>query len=263
MTPPDTEIDALEENLWAQWSQFGLPDDCSFQWNETVCQLDTPIASFPYNGVFKFNASTHADDHIDAIIRHFDDRAVNHFWLVHPTAMPGDLDRRLTARGLGEVDAFTGMVVEPGHLTADIPDVDGVDFHEIKPAEANLVLEMVAKRWSVPTDAMPHLQAFFRAARIGEDGSPMRGWLATMNGLPIGKGFTYRSGNVVGLYGVATRPEARGKGIGSALCARALRDSSDRDVDLLVLHSSQMARSLYAGFGFREVAPFRLFARAH
>lgn len=262
MKTPNTEIDALEQNLWAQWSQFGLPGDCSFQWNDTLCQLDTPIASFPYNGVFKFNASSDADEHIDAIIRHFDERAVNHFWLAHPTASPGDLDRRLAARGLGEVDAFAGMVVEPDRLIANAADPDGVEIHEIKPTEANLVLEMVAKRWSVPTDAMPHLQAFFRAARIGEDDSPMRGWLATMNGLPIGKGFTYRSGAIVGLYGVATRPEARGKGIGSALCARALHDSCDHDVELLVLHSSKMARSLYAGFGFREVAPFRLFARA-
>ena len=90
----------------------------------------------------------------------------------------------------------------------------------------------------------------------------MRGWLATMNGTPVGKGFTYRTGSVVGLYGVATQPEARGKGVGSALCARALRESCDAGVDLLVLHSTKMARALYAGFGFRDIAPFPLHARS-
>ncbi len=261
MTPPRNEIEALEQNLWAQWSQFGAPTGCSFQWDDEICQLDTPIPSFPYNGVFKFSVSENAPNRIDSIIGHFDARAVDHFWLLHPTAAPDDLDRLLEARGFAEMDVFDGMVVEPGKLNASVSAPDDVQIHEIKPEDEPVVLEMVAKRWSAPTDAMSQLQAFFRSARIGEPDSPMRGWLATMNGAPIGKGFTYRTDNIVGLYGVATRPEARGKGIGSALCARALRDSCADGVDLLVLHSTKMAHALYAGFGFRDVAPFRLLAR--
>jgi len=260
MQEPAHEIDALESNLWGQWSQFGGPDGCSFEWSDELCQLDTPIPSFPYNGVLKFAVAADAGARIDEIIRHFDSRAVNHFWLRHPTATP-DLGRLLEDRGLVNVDTFAGMVVETGDLKADPTHPDDVNIHEIRPSDESIVIELVAKRWSVPTDAVAQLLAFFRSARIGEPGSPMRGWLATANGAPIGKGFTYRSGNVVGLYGVATRPEARGKGIGSALCARALRDSCDDGVDLLVLHSSKMAHGLYASFGFRDVAPFPLHAR--
>ncbi len=257
------EIDALEQNLWGQWSQFGAPDGCSYQWDDEICQLDTPIASFPYNGVFKFRADANPEARIDAVNRHFDGRAVRYFWLVHPTAQPSDLDQLLAARGFVENEVFNGMVVEPSRLDAPHLAPDGVQIHEIRPAEESVVLELVANRWSVPTDAMQYLQAFFRSARIGEPGSPMRGWLATINGAPVGKAFTYRTGNIVGLYGVATQPEARGKGVGAAICARALKDSCDQDVNLLVLHSTPMAHDLYRRFGFRDVAPFRLFAPAN
>ena len=256
------EIDALEQNLWGQWSQFGAPAGCSYQWDDEICQLDTPVPAFPYNGVFKFRAGADAEARIDAINNHFEARGVRYFWLVHPTAAPGDLDQLLAARGFAESETFNGMVVEPDRLNASVSAPDDVHIHEIRPEDEPVVLEMVAKRWSAPTDAMQHLQAFFRSAGIGEPGSPMRGWLATINGAPVGKAFTYRTRNVVGLYGVATQPQARGKGIGAAICARALKDSCGQGVELLALHSTPMAHGLYRRFGFRDIAPFRLFTPA-
>lgn len=257
------EIAALEKNLWGQWSQFGAPAGCSYLWDDEICQLDTPVPSFPYNGVFKFRVAADAEARIDAINRHFEARAVRYFWLVHPTTQPANLDRLLEARGFTESEIFNGMVVEPNRLDAPFSAPGDVLIREIKPADEPIVLEMVAKRWSAPTDAMQHLQAFFRSARIGEPASPMRGWLATINDAPVGKAFTYRTGNIVGLYGVATQPEARGKGVGAAICARALKDSCDDGIDLLALHSTPMAHGLYRRFGFRDVAPFRLFTPAH
>jgi ribosomal protein S18 acetylase RimI-like enzyme len=255
------EVDALEENLWSQWSQFGRPPTCSFHRDDKICQLDTPIASLPYNGVFKFSVDAAPEDRIDAIIDHYKRRSVEHLWLVHPTARPQNLDMLLEARGLKQVETFSGMVVEPSGLKADQRAPQEFEFRRIEPTEEDVVIEMVAKRWSVPTDAIPHLRSFFRSNRVGAPDAPMQGWLATINGRAVGKGFTYRSRNIVGLYGVATQPEARGKGIGTALCVHALRQACSSDVDLLVLHSTPMAHSLYRSLGFRDVAPFGLFTR--
>ncbi len=225
-----------------------------------INRLDTPIASLPYNGVFRFCVANRAEKQIDDIISHYKKRGVEHLWLVHPTSQPANLDELLSARGLVEAEVFTGMVVEPKNLKADASTPENVDIHEISASEEDVILELVANRWSVPTDAMPHLQSFFRENNLGRKGSPMRGWLATTNGRPVGKGFTLRTDNIVGLYGVATQPEARSKGIGKTLCARALLDSCDSDVDLLVLHSTPIAHRLYKNFGFRDVAPFKLLA---
>ncbi len=256
------ELDALEENLWAQWAQFGKPADCAFHVDDEVRRLDTPIASLPYNGVFKFTPHNGAENKIDAIIAHYDRRAVEHLWLVHPSSRPADLGGLLEQRGFAAAERFAGMAAEPGGVDFSRRAPSDVAISRIAPDEEDIVVEMVANRWSVPTDAIPHLLSFFRANRVGAPDAPMQGWLARIDGRAVAKGFTYRYQNTVGLYGVATQPEARGKGIGTALCVRALQESCDAHTDLFVLHSSPMAHALYKDLGFRDVASFVLYARS-
>ncbi len=120
------------------------------------------------------------------------------------------------------------------------------------------VLELVAWRWNAPPDAIPRLSEIFRSV-FGQPGSPTRGWLALMDGVPVAKAFTHVRDGVVGLYGVATKPEVRGGGLGRCLCLTALHESAGPDTRLMVLHSTPMAVSLYRKMGFEEVAPFRVF----
>lgn len=261
MTARQNEITALEENLWAQWAQFGVPEGCSFTREGGTFALQTPIASFPYNGVFRFVETERVDAKIDALIEGYDARNVQHFWVVHPTSQPHDLDRRLVDRGFEEVEVCAGMVAAPAELIADRAMPSGVEISEIGPDEEGPVTEFVAARWAVPRDDLALIQRFFRENRIGHPGVPLRGWLARIDGFPVTKAFTYRLGSVVGLYGVATRDEARGRGIARVICEHVLRASCDQGVDLLVLHSTPMAVTLYEKLGFRHVAPFRLFSR--
>ncbi|MCA8900055.1 MAG: GNAT family N-acetyltransferase [Hyphomonas sp.] len=256
------EIAALERNLWSQWARFGAPADCAWQEQDGVSWLETPIASLPYNGVFRFDVPVEtADARMDALIHSFDARQVNHVWLLHPSARPEDIEARLNARGFSEFEVLLGMVADPGMLQADTPPADGVEIREITRSEETPILELVADRWSVPTDALHHLQSFFRSNRLGEPGAGIRGWMATINGQPVGKAFINVTGKVGGLYGVAIKPEARGRGVGLAICAEALRATVAAGADLLVLHSTPMAVELYRRMGFREVAPFSVFAR--
>lgn len=256
------EIAALEENLWSNWSQFGGPEGCAFTRTEKVFRLDTPIASLPYNGVFKFSVEeTEADVEIDALMNHYEKRGVDHLWVIHPTASPTDLDERLNRRGFREAENCTGMIAGPEELKGSDTLPDGLVIHEVGAEHKDVVMEMVASRWQVPSEAVMHLHAFYQMICSPTGGGTMRGWLALLDGHPVGKAFTHRNNGVIGLYGVATKPEARGKGVAAALCLRALRESVMSNDDLLVLHSSPMAENLYCRMGFRPVAPFRIFAR--
>lgn len=254
------EIELLEKNLWSQWAQFGAPKTCSFTRSDSAYYLDTPIASLPYNGVFKFNEVNAPDRAIESLLHHYADRKVEHLWLVHPSAEPHNLADRLAAHGLEEADGFTGMVLEPDRLNTPTNAPNGVDIRELCTDDEEGVIEFIAARWSVPTDAIPHLQRFFIDNNIGSKGAATRGWIATIDGNLVGKAFTHRFENTVGIYGVATQPEARGRGVARALCARAFAEASVPGVDMLVLHSTEMAAGIYKKFGFRSVAPFRLFA---
>jgi ribosomal protein S18 acetylase RimI-like enzyme len=55
---------------------------------------------------------------------------------------------------------------------------------------------------------------------------------------------------VVGIYSVGTIPEARGKGIGSAITLRALLDARRRGYRVGLLQSSEMGYNMYRRLGF-------------
>lgn len=255
----DARIAALEDNLFSQWSQFGRPASCALEDRDGVLRFDTPIASLPYNGVVRTRCGADVEDRIDAILAHYDTRGVPFFWVVHPTSAPDDLDARLAARGLTLAEIATGMIARPDAIAPLEEPPDGVEIRPVTPDDEDLVLEFVAARWSVPSDAIPHLRDIFRTTRIGHRDGGMRGWIALHRGRLIGKGFTHRSGRVIGLYGVATKPEARGRGVARALCLRALHESASPETEHCVLHASAMAASLYRKMGFEEAAAFRIF----
>ena len=76
-----------------------------------------------------------------------------------------------------------------------------------------------------------------------------------MDGAPVATSLAVRTGDTVGIYSVATAPEARGRGIGTAMTWHLLRDA-DPGWTLAVLQASDMGRPIYERMGFRLVREF-------
>ncbi|MEX2236853.1 MAG: GNAT family N-acetyltransferase [Dehalococcoidia bacterium] len=87
-------------------------------------------------------------------------------------------------------------------------------------------------------------------------------YLARLEGIPAGSATAAYIDDTVGIYGVATRPGFRGRGVASALVARILQDASGR-AELAVLDCQHELVSLYQRSGFevaREMPTFTLLA---
>ena len=95
---------------------------------------------------------------------------------------------------------------------------------------------------------------------IGKPDSKTRMWLAWKEGVAISKIGLYQGSGSAGIYGVATKPEARGLGIASILMNVAMRAARETGYDLVVLDSSPLAEKLYQRLGFVTLAPLRLFS---
>lgn len=254
----DASIAALESNFWSIWRPFGRGPGCSLHEQGGAVWFETPLTVPPYNMVIRFSGGTDAD--IDAIFERFRARKVPLLWMVHPTAPP-DLPERLAARGLAEVEEITGMTANLAELPAAPPAPSGVEIHTVTPdRDFEPFLEYVAARWEVPPAERADLAAIVRSFRVGGEQSPTRAWLAVKDGKVLAKAGTHDTPGVVGLYGVATKPEARGLGLARLVCLTALSAARARGQKTAVLHSTPMAVSLYRAMGFREAALFRLYA---
>jgi GNAT superfamily N-acetyltransferase len=255
---------ALEENLWALWSRFGRGEGCVLHETNGGLWFDTPIPTLPYNTVLRFASQGDVDAHIDRIFAHYRERGVPFMWVVHPSSRPADLGERLLARGMIEAEVCPGMWMD----LADLPDVpptpQGIEIREAAAEEdISQILELVAWRWSVPTEVRPRLAGVARAFDVGRPGSALRCWIALMDGIPVSKVIMNLDAGAAGLYGVATKPEARGLGLARTLTLVAYHAARMSGYGLGVLHSSPMALSLYEKIGFRAIAPFTIYTTSN
>jgi GNAT superfamily N-acetyltransferase len=256
-----TTLASVEANLWSMWSQFGRGPGCALHDAGGLTWFETPIPVPPYNMVVRCHADGHAHEAIARVFARFRRRAVPFVWFVHPSARPVNLGMLLEQQGFEKIEEIIGMTMDLSDVQAPPRLPPGVEIHRVTPPnDLALFMEFVAARWHVPAAARPHLALIAGTFRIGAADSPNRAWVAIKDGMAIAKVFTHDAADVVGIYGMATRSASRGLGLGRALCLTALADARSRGHRRAVLHSSPMAVSLYTSVGFREVAPFSLFA---
>lgn len=77
-------------------------------------------------------------------------------------------------------------------------------------------------------------------------------YLLRVDGDPASVTLVFRSGDVFGIYAVATKPAYRGRGLASALLGQARRDAAGGRLTLQVVEGSAAER-LYLKLGFRPV----------
>ena len=243
------------------WSCFGCGPDCSLHDEGDALWIETPIPTLPYNAVLKFAVRSDVDSRIDSILNHYRQRKVAYLWMVHPSSMPADLGKQLLEQGLEEVEIVSGMAVNLADLPEPHSPPEGFEIREVDNETAtNCLLEFVAWRWHVPAEAKPYLYAFNQVFHIGTPLAKIRCWLAWHEGIPVSKAILHCSAGAAGIHGVATKPEARGQGLASLLTLEALQAARKDGYKLSVLHSTQMAQSLYKKLGFQHMAPYRIFA---
>ena len=78
-------------------------------------------------------------------------------------------------------------------------------------------------------------------------------YLALQGGTPVGTGVLFVHRCVAGIYGIATVPAARRRGIGRAISERAVRDGFQSGARLGALQASEMGKPVYLAMGFHWV----------
>jgi GNAT superfamily N-acetyltransferase len=84
-------------------------------------------------------------------------------------------------------------------------------------------------------------------------------FVGRLDGRPVGYSLAIRSARTSGVYNVGTLPEARRRGVGTALTWAAVEWARQAGLDCVVLQSSEMALSMYQAMGFRTVVSYAVF----
>lgn len=192
------------------------------------------------------------DDHIEALLAPFRARQVPMLWYIWPSPSSAGVEAALLAHGLRPAGTMPAMAIDLAALPADAPLPQGVTLETISaPAALPEYVDALIACFEMPEDLRPWWLQLFTLVGV-EAQAPLRHYLARLNGEPVGTTMLAMAAGAAGIYNVATRASARGRGIGSALTRQALRDARNEGYQVGVLQSSSMGHSIYETMGFRD-----------
>lgn len=204
-----------------------------------------------------------ANQHIDQVVQSFNRRRAAITWLTGPTTTPSDLGERLERYGFGRLEDWKGMahrlenLDELPSLPADM-QIRNVTDSETRRAWGNVV----CTSFELPERACELLlQGLGQSASTG-----ICSWhhnLAYQDGVAVAASTLFISRGVAGIYLVSTVPDARNRGLGTALTCLALRQAHELGCDLAVLHATEAGQRIYERLGFRhycDIGVYRLAA---
>lgn len=226
-------------------------------WLRAIVEPDVVIASTgipapPFNVISatRFSDET-ADRRIDQTLAVARDLGLPFSWWIGPLTTPADLPRRLRRRDLHLIDSPAMALDLAGWRTPEtVPPVevervrDQAAFHD--------ACDVVALGFDMPRDIIDAFETRFGELGFGDEAA-IRTYLLRWQGRPVATALGQRDGDVVGIYNVATVPDARGRGFGSAVTAAALADRAREGCTLAILESSDMGLHVYERLGFRRV----------
>jgi GNAT superfamily N-acetyltransferase len=257
----DTRIRAIEEAFTNHWSVFGEWPGASLRDEDGVRWFETPIAHLPYNAVIRtaIPDTVDADAVIERVTAGFRARGVPFLWALLPSDRPADLTQRLASNGLDLVEQATGMDLDLEDWDPDPPRSDVEVRHADDDEGLGHYESLIRTYWSVPEadrELIERLNRHWSGAR-----SPGIRYVAYIDGTPVGKLFARHADlPILGVFGVAVVPAARGRGVATALMSRAMSEGRASGATRVVLHSSAMAQSLYARMGYRERCTIQVYA---
>jgi ribosomal protein S18 acetylase RimI-like enzyme len=172
-------------------------------------------------------------------------------WVVSPLTQPSDLGKHLQARGFTHAFRTTGMAA----------DLLGVEAPTLP--LASLVIERVRTRerlrqWLHPVaasfDLSPEVVAAFSELFARQGFGPHVPWqlfVGLSDGQPVATSRLFCAAGVAGVYHVATVPEARGRGFGTAMTVTAIHAAQELGYRIGVLAASSAGLGVYRHLGFQ------------
>jgi GNAT superfamily N-acetyltransferase len=256
-----TDVDvlkAIEGNgvahslYWCHWPKMRLVEHP----HAVVTESDLPCPFF--NNVFSADIPhPNVESAVDDLIGRFTSRSVPCFWWSGPMNHDERVTDILEARGFVKVFEAAAMARGLDDLPTRTPGV--AEVCEID-SESQMTdwSRTCTSAFEFDDDLSDWWCDLFTSIPHGGS-TPLRHFLACIDGEPVGTASTYMEDGVVGLASVGVPEAYRRQGIGSAITVAALVAARELGCQLGVLFSSSMATSVYKGLGFNRYGTGRCY----
>ncbi len=237
--------------LFAHLPQIEVHDEADMLW------IVSNIAHSYLNCVLRAQlAPDDIDSRIEATLAHFKSRGLPMRWRVGPTTQPADLGKHLTAHGLTCRGDTIGMAADLLALSEDLVPPSGLTIRRVSDRSAlQKWVHSVAVSFEHPASVGDILFEVHAHPGFGQH-LAWRLYLGLLEGEPVAASRLFLAAGVAGISPVATVPEARRRGIGTAMTLAALREAHGMGYRIGVLHAAPGGLGIYRRLGFKEYCRF-------
>lgn len=230
--------------LFGRWSRAEVHDNPDMLW--TITDIPFPM----FNSVCRARLPD-PDGAIEAAMARCRRRNVPMMWWTGPSTQPPELGIALEGFGFTRDEAI-GMAADLRSLPRDVSVPPGLIIQRVADIDSmKKWCRVLCVGFEMPDLVGEAFLDFFR--RIGFDSqSTFRHYIGWLNDKPVSTSLVFLGAGVAGIYCVATIPEARKRGIGSATTLVPLHEARALGYQVGILHSSRMGVNVYQGLGFRE-----------
>jgi ribosomal protein S18 acetylase RimI-like enzyme len=164
-----------------------------------------------------------------------------------------EVERAAAELGFEPTVRIPGMAVTADELNE--PAAPDVEVLRVETADGLAqALAVGAAGFGIPADLAASVYSLEVAELEG-----LEYYLARADDRDVATAAGYTIGEGVAIFSVATAPEHRGKGYGTAVTAQAVRDGFNVGATFAALQSSSLGESVYKRLGFREVETYVLY----
>lgn len=167
-------------------------------------------------------------------------------WSIHVRGVPDLLVVEAAARhGLTHFERAPLMIRQSDQGLPTEPVVDGLHIRTVPGDELDLYARTVAEGFEAPHEMFKVL-ADPSLAKV----DTLTFYLAELDGVPVGTGMTAISGDLTGIFNIATLPGYRRRGYGRAVTLEMVRAGFAAGAGTAYLYASEMGEPVYRSVGF-------------
>ena len=207
-----------------------------------------------FDGIF---STTLPRDRVETAIQdsiaYFDAHHHPFRWYTSPLTQPRDLGQHLIHHGFTQGSPTPAMAanIDTVSMTPSIPDQ-----LTIQPVSNLEMLHIWLQIWLDCNGLSAYLPLLFEIEKaVGIDDAQVQRLLGYWQQCPVASSMGFYAHGVVRINNVATHPDARRRGIATAMTLMQLHDAREAGYAVAVLYPSPLAVTLYHHIGFREYYP--------
>lgn len=210
----------------------------------------------PLDGVFRTRPTPAlADAEIRRVRARLGEQGRSVLWLSGAPDEPPDLGERLQALGFTAAEAVPGMATDLDRLA---PESLPAGFSVERVADESAHAALSAIQVQTLGEAFAGRARLKRAFGMDVSG-PVQHYLGRLDGIPVAAATAVYTAGVVGLYGIGTLPEARGRGLGRAITLHACLVARQRGYRVATLHATPLGLPVYRRLGFEPYGQMRFY----